>query len=179
MKILKYILLAVVSLIISVFIIALFVKKDFAVEQSVVIAKPKNQVFEYVKHLKNQNDYGSWYQIDPDMKKTFKGEDGKVGFVSAWESDNDKVGAGEQEITYLVEGERMETLLKFKKPFESQSKAYLTTESIDELHTKVCWGFNGSMPYPFNIIRLFVDMEQQVGKDFKQGLINMKKILEK
>jgi hypothetical protein len=36
--------------------------------------------------------------MDPDMKKTYRGTDGTVGFVSEWESNKKDVGTGEQEI---------------------------------------------------------------------------------
>ena len=36
--------------------------------------------------------------MDRNVKKSFKGTDGTVGFVAAWDSDNKKVGKGEQEV---------------------------------------------------------------------------------
>jgi hypothetical protein len=39
-------------------------------------------VYDYVKYLKNQNDYSVWAKIDPGMKTEFRGKDGTVGFVS-------------------------------------------------------------------------------------------------
>jgi hypothetical protein len=35
------------------------------------------------------------------------------------------------------------------------------------------------MPYPFNLMRLFMDMEKAVGDDFSTGLSNLKTVLEK
>ncbi|RZK04151.1 MAG: hypothetical protein EOO46_17310 [Flavobacterium sp.] len=103
MKILKRILFVVLAIIGLVLITALFVKKEMHAEREVVINKSKSDVFAYVKYLKNQNDFSKWASMDPAMKKDFKGTDGTVGFVSAWESDKDDVGKGEQEIKGIKE----------------------------------------------------------------------------
>ncbi len=41
---------------------------------------------------------------DPLMKKQFKGTDGTVGFLYAWDSQNNEVGKGEQEIERIKDG---------------------------------------------------------------------------
>ena len=119
---------AVIAIIIAIpLVVALFVKKDYVVEREIIINKPKAEVFEYIKFLKNQDNYSKWNMMDPDMKKTYQGTDGTVGFISAWESKKENVGAGEQEIVNMIDGERIDTKLRFKVPFESQNDAYMIT----------------------------------------------------
>jgi hypothetical protein len=179
MKILKNLLLVIVGLIVLVLIVAVFVKKDFAVEREIVINKPKTEVFDYIKYLKNQDNYSKWAQMDPAMKKEYKGTDATVGFVSAWDSDKDDVGKGEQEIKGITEGERVDYELRFIKPFEATNYAYMATESASDAQTKVKWGFNGKMNYPMNIMMLFMDMDAMLGKDLETGLNNLKGVMEK
>jgi len=178
MKILKIILIAVGILIAIPLIVSLFVKKDYEVEREITIDKPKEEVFDYVIFLKNQDNYSKWATMDPDMKKTYSGTDGTVGFVSAWESDNKDVGKGEQEIMKITEGERIDFELRFFEPFESTEPAYMTTESVSQNQTKVKWGFNGHMDYPMNIMMLFMDFEKMIGDDLDTGLKNLKSELE-
>lgn len=178
MSLLKRILIVVGIIIAIPLLLALFVKKEYSVEREIVINKPQDEVFEYVKYLKNQNDYSKWASIDPNMKKEFRGVDGTVGFVSAWESEDPNVGKGEQEIKDISEGERIEYELRFIEPFESTSSAYLITDSLNENQTTVKWGFNGKMDYPMNLMTLFMDMEDMIGSDLDIGLQNLKKILE-
>lgn len=178
MKILKTILIAVGILIAVPLIVAIFVKKDYEVEREITIDKPKEEVFDYVKFLKNQDNYSKWATMDPDMKKTYRGTDGTVGFVSAWESDNKDVGKGEQEIMKITDGERIDFELRFFEPFESTEPAYMTTESVSENQTKVKWGFSGHMDYPMNIMMLFMDFEKMIGDDLDTGLKNLKAVLE-
>jgi hypothetical protein len=179
MKILKIVLFVILGFVALVLITAGLVKKEYAVEREVVINKPKAVVFEYIKALKNQDNFSVWAQRDPHMKKEFRGTDGTVGFVSAWDSENEHVGKGEQEIKKITEGERIDFELRFIKPFEATDYAYMTTEAVADSSTKVKWGFNGKMPYPMNLMLLFMDMDKMLGKDLEQGLTNLKAILEK
>lgn len=149
------------------------------VEREIIINKPKAEVFEYIKFLRNQDNYSKWNMMDPDMKKTYKGTDGTIGFISAWESKMENVGAGEQEIVNMIDGERIDMKLRFKVPFESQNDAYMITEDMSNNQTKVKWGFKGAFPYPFNLMGLFMDMEKAVGGDLEVGLQNLKNLLEK
>lgn len=179
MSLLKKILLVLVIILAIPLIAAIFIDKEYAVEREIVIEQPKNEVFEYVKYLKNQDNFSKWANMDPEMKKTYRGTDGEVGFVSAWESDNPDVGKGEQEIVDVTEGERIDYELRFYEPFESKEPAYMTTESVGPDKTKVTWGFNGHMDYPMNLMLVFMDFEEMIGNDLETGLKNLKMELEK
>lgn len=179
MKILKRILVAIALLIALLLIIALFIKGDYDVQRQVTINKPKQEVYDYVRFLKNQDNYSIWSQRDPNMKKEYKGTDGTVGFIASWDSEDKEVGKGEQEIIKLTDGERIDTRLRFKIPFEAQDDAYFTTETVAENQTKVTWGFKGKFPYPMNLMCLFFSMDKEVGKDLAAGLNNLKDVLEK
>ena len=111
-------------------------------------------------------------------KKSFKGTDGTVGFVSAWDSQNEVVGAGEQEIKKVEEGKRIDYELRFLRPFESTETAYIATDSLAKDKTKVTWAFNGHMKYPMNIMLPFMKLEARIGGDLSTGLGNLKGILE-
>lgn len=178
MNILITILLIVLAIILALLISGLFVKSDYEVNREVIINKPVREVFDYIKLLRNQDNFSKWAGMDPDMKKDYKGIDGEVGFVSSWESNNKDVGKGEQEILKIIDLERIDFEIRFIKPFKSISSAYMITDVVTENHTKVIWGFSGKMSYPMNIMLLFMNMEKMIGKDFETGLNNLKKLLE-
>jgi RimJ/RimL family protein N-acetyltransferase len=174
----KKVLYIIIALIALVLVAAFIMPKDYAVKREIVINKPKAEVFEYLKMLKNQDEWSVWMAKDPNIKKDFTGTDGTVGYTSMWEGNKD-VGKGEQEIKNIVDGERIDTELRFIEPFESTNDAYMITESIGSSSTRVTWGFSGSMPIPMNVMLPFMGMEESVGKDFQDGLNNLKAILEK
>jgi len=179
MKTAIFILMGFVGIICILLIIALLIKKEYGVIREIIINKPKKTVFEYVKLLRNQDNFSVWANKDPEMVKEYQGIDGKVGFVSAWDSKMKDVGKGEQEIEKIIDGERIDYELRFLKPFASISSAWFTFEVVSETQTKVKWGFSGKMKYPMNLFLLTMNMEGMIGKDFQNGLNNLKGILEK
>lgn len=179
MKILKNILIGLAGLVLLMLVVAFFVKSDYAVVRSVTINKPKSEVFEYVKFLKNQDNFSVWAMKDPKMLKEFKGTDGMVGAISSWKSENKEIGTGEQEIIAIKDGEKIDYELRFKVPFEAKDHAFLSTEAIDDSTTTVKWGFDGKMKYPMNLMLLAMDMEGMLGEQLQTGLNNLKGVLEK
>lgn len=169
-----YIVLAIIALIV---LLALVAPKTYNVSRSITINKPISEVFDYLKYLKNQDEWSPWKKKDPNMKQEHTGTDATVGFIARWEGNKD-VGTGEQEITKITENESVESQLRFYKPWKSQSDAYLTTRSVGENATEVVWGFKGVNKMPSNIFFLFFNMDKTVGKDFEEGLRDLKQILE-
>lgn len=170
-----YIILGIIA---ALLVAGLVIPQGIQATKEIVINKPKDEVFNYIKHLRNQQNYSKWATLDPNMKNEFTGTDGQPGFVNRW-SGNKKVGEGEQEITAVEEGKALYTDLRFIKPFKSFAKAKMTTEAVDANNTKVAWGFESKMNYPMNVMKLFMNMSEMVGKDFSTGLANLKAVLEK
>lgn len=173
------ILVIILCIIALPFVIALFTGKKFKLEREIVINKPKQEVFDYVKQLKNQDHFAVWNSLDPNMKRTYTGTDGTVGFSSAWESDHKQVGHGKQTITAIKEGEEVDMQIHFLKPWDNVANAYFKTESAGDNQTKVKWGMYNDVKYPMKVMRLFMNMEKMIGKDFDNGLAKLKEVMEK
>lgn len=168
----------ILGIIVFLLLLGLIVSKDMKASREVIINKPVSEVFDYIKYLKNQDNFSKWASMDPNMKKSYTGTDGTVGFVSAWEG-NKKVGQGEQEIKAIKEGSQVDYELRFIKPFRSFAKSTMTTTANDAKSTKVTWGFESKMNYPMNLMKVFMNMEKMIGNDFSTGLNKLKAILEK
>ena len=147
MSFILYTLLGILGLIVLILVLAAIVKKDYEIVREITINKARKEVFDYLKLLKNQDNFSKWALMDPSMKKDYKGIDGTVGFVSSWDSNNKNVGKGEQEIKKLTEGERIDFEIRFIKPFAGIANAYLTTQTLLENETLVKWGFDSKMKY--------------------------------
>jgi hypothetical protein len=167
-----------VGLVVLLFILSLIAPKTYHVFRSVEIAKPKSEVFNYLRSLKNMDDWSPWAKKDPNMEKKFTGTDGEVGSQSYW-LGNKEVGEGEQEITKIVDGDRIEAELRFLKPFKSTSDCYTKVEDVGNGNTKVTWGFKGTNKFPMTIFSLFKSMDSMVGPDFEEGMASLKEVLEK
>lgn len=176
MKILKFIGLGIVSLIVLLLIIALFIPNDYTVSVSTTINKPKQVVFDYAKLIKNQENYSIWVMQDPNVNMDYKGVDGTVGFKASWDSKDDNVGAGSQQITAVSE-DRIDVNLHFERPMKGEAKASTLLESISENETKITAEFYGNSSYPMNLMN-FMGAKFITDAETK-NLANLKKILEK
>jgi uncharacterized protein YndB with AHSA1/START domain len=177
MSILITILIVIAGIAALFLIIASVVKKDFALEKQVVINKPVMEVFNYLKMLKNQEQYSVWVMKDPHIRIVYTGVDGTEGAASSWVSDDKNVGIGEQEIIRMKEGESMEVEIRFKKPFEATNYAKTTLTANGAAQTKVSNLFYGKSKFPMNIMNLFMD--KLVGKDMQTNLENAKNNIER
>ncbi|MFM6945511.1 MAG: SRPBCC family protein [Flavobacteriales bacterium] len=182
MKLIKKILFGLLILIGILLVVALFVPTETMVRRSITINQEQGAVFHYVSQLKNQTKYGVWWKADPNMKITTKGTDGSVGFVHAWDSKDENVGAGQQKITSIDSSARSSKLgieLKFIRPFESVNPSYIQTDLVAATQTKVTWAITSKMPYPLNLMGAIMNMEEMLGNDLEKGLNNLKVLLEK
>ena len=151
--------------------------KHYRVTRSTVINRRRSDVYNYVRFLRNQDEWGPWARKDPGMEHSFKGTDGEVGFVSAWKG-NKQVGEGEQEITGLDENRRVDSALRFFKPWKAESDAFIILDD-HEGGTNVTWGFEGvNKTLMSRAMGVFMNMDKMVGGDFEEGLQNLKGVLE-
>lgn len=173
MNILITILLVLAGIIALLLIFALFMKKEYNIHREIIINAPLQNVFDYLKLLKNQDNFNKWIMVDPNMKKEFKGIDGTVGFIYAW--NGKKAGEGEQEIKAIEEGKIIETEIRFVRPFAGIVYANLVTEPLSDNQTKVTWGNASSVKYPMNIMLSII--EKMLAKDMDISLLTLKNIL--
>jgi hypothetical protein len=179
MSILIIIISIVAAIILLVLVVALFSKKDYAIEQDETINQPSEKVFNYIRFLRNQDNYSKWVMMDPNARKDYVGTDGTVGFIASWDSDDKNVGKGEQEIKKIVDGKQMDLEIRFEKPFTSVAPAYIATDRVNDSTTRIRWGFSGHMNYPMNAMLLFINIPEMLKKDLKISLSNLKNVLEK
>ena len=170
-----YILIGIVLILI---LLGLIAPKNYEVSRTIVIDREIKDVFQYLKLVKNQDHWSPWKKKDPNMVQSSIGTDGEVGFLAKWKGNKD-VGEGEQEIINITENESIDSQLRFFKPWKSESIAHILVNKVDEDKTIVTWGFAGKNKFPMSIFMLFMNMDKMVGKDFAQGLADLKKILEK
>jgi len=170
------ILLVLAGIISLLLTFALFKTKKHYVKCEIVINAPRQKVFDYVKLLKNQDEFNKHAMASPDREKKFKGTDGTVGYIYSW-SGNKDAGVGEKEILGIVDGKKIEAEIRFVKPMAATARMIMETESLSDNQTKVYWSNAGILKYPFNILIPMV--EKSVKKDMDISLTTLKSILEK
>ena len=175
MNIIITILLVLAGIIALLLLIALFMKREHYVNSEIIINAPRQKVFDFLKLLKNQDEFNKHAMAGPDRKREFKGTDGTVGYIYAW-SGNKDAGVGEKEIKNIIEGHSIETEIRFVKPMAAVASMIMETESLSDDQTKVSWSNAGTLKYPLNI--MIPMMEKHVAKDMDSSLLTLKNILE-
>lgn len=176
MTIIIIILLALASIIALLLIFGIFMRKEHYVKREIVIHAPRQKVFDFLKLLKNQEQFNKWAKTDPERKEVFKGTDGTVGYIYAW-SGNKNAGEGEKEILNIIDGKKIETEIRFIKPMRISARVIMETDSVSDDQTKVNLVNTGTLKYPLNII--IPVFEKNFAKDMDASLKTLKNILEK
>lgn len=173
MKALKTVGILLAALVVIVLILGILAPKSFNVERSMVINAPRETVFTYLQTFEKQATWSPWVARDPNMQSEIIGTDGTVGAINRWQSKVE--GNGEQEITAIVVNERFETKLRFEGMGESNAILATTNENNG---TKVTWRMNGGIPFPWNVMGLFMNFNKMLGNDFEEGLGKLKTLVE-
>ena len=150
--------------------------KEMIVEKSIIIDKPVQEVYDFLKITRNQETFSVWNMKDPAKETTTEGTDGTVGFRYVWNSKNKSVGAGSQRITKMAEGHRIDYELAFERPMKNTGTSAFILGSVSADQTRVTWDFRGPTKFPMSLFAgLFKKM---LGKDIVQSLENLKQKME-
>jgi uncharacterized protein YndB with AHSA1/START domain len=170
--------IAIVSLVLVALFIAVVATRPshFHVERSVSISAPPEVVFAFINDFHHWSAWSPWEKLDPGMKREYSGSAQGVGARYDWVG-NDDVGSGSMRIEDSQAASRLRIALEFKAPFEAQNEASfrLTPEAGA---TTVTWGMDGENNFMFKAVGLFMNMDEAIGKDFQEGLSNLKRLAE-
>lgn len=159
-------------------IAAAMMPEDYVIVNNVTIHRSQQEVFDYLKYLRNGNNFNKWVLKDPDHRKEFTGTDGEPGFIYKWDSDNKGVGKGEQEILRVVGNERIDYQVRFIKPFENVSESSIIVKGVDANTSNVAWSFSGKRNFGMKIFHFLFNLPKALKRDLGESLDNLKTILE-
>jgi hypothetical protein len=155
---------------------ALFIPRHYSVSVSVLINRPQQVVYDFVKILQNQPRFSEWLKADPQLKPAIVGTDGAVGAVQKWESSNKDVGAGEQEIKVMTEN-FIEVELRLIKPMAATCRITNDFTANGHQQTRYTCTFYAYAKYPINLPSFLVG-RRFIIKAQQRSLNNLKGILE-
>lgn len=151
--------------------------KEMTIENSVVVNKPVSQVYEYLRMVKNQENFSVWNMADPNKKTVAKGTDGSEGFVYSWDSQIKNVGAGSQEIKKLVQDKSIDYEIRFERPMQNIAFSSFNLVSAGDGQTRVTWDFRSPTKFPMSLFSWI--FKRMLSKNMSESLANLKAILDK
>jgi uncharacterized protein YndB with AHSA1/START domain len=150
---------------------------SFNVERTASIKAPPEKIFALVNDLHGWRAWSPYEKRDPQMKRTFSGTPSGKGAVYEWDG-NKNVGKGRMEITEASAPSKIVIKLDFVSPLEGHNTAQFTMEPKGDA-TSVTWGMYGPAPFISKVMQVFVDLDRMIGKDFEEGLGNLRALAEK
>lgn len=165
------------GLVLLFLIAAALISKKIQYAKLVHIQSDIDTVWNNVSSLTAMDKWSPWHEKDPSMQRSLTGTDGTVGARQSWVSSVKNVGEGSQEIERLDPPKGIYTKLRFIKPFKSEADAYVILNENNN-GVDVTWGFDSSMPYPMNIMKLFMNFEKNMDAEFGSGLNKLKALCE-
>ena len=174
--------IVIIAVIVAVAIVMILIlaatKPDtFRIERSGIINAPAEKIFAVLNDFHQWGGWSPWEHKDPDMKRTFGGAERGKGATYGWEGDKN-VGTGRMEILEANTPSKLVIKLDFFKPFEAHNTAEFTMLPQGNA-TNVHWVMHGPANFMSKVMQVFMSMDKMVGKDFEQGLANLKQLTEK
>ncbi len=176
MSILSYFFSALALAVLALLAYASTRPDEFRVERRLRIAAPAEQLWPLVGELRGFNRWNPYERKDPLIKGQYTGTSSGIGSRYAWASD--KVGTGSLEITGQQVGRAVQMRLDFVKPFEAHNQAEFALQAMPDGATEVSWQMQGPANFMSKLMGTFIDMDKMVGRDFEDGLQNLRQIAE-
>jgi len=165
------------ALLLALLLFAATKPATFRVERSLAVQAPPERIFPLINDFHNWAAWSPFEKLDPAMKKTFSGVPSGPGAVYQW-AGNGKAGEGRMEITGVKHDSLVTIDLNFLKPFPARNTAEFTLIPQGGA-TNVTWAVFGPMTFMGKVMCVFVSMDKMLGKDFAEGLANLKTVSEK
>ncbi len=139
-------------------------------ERTTTINAPIEKVFMVVNDFAYAKDWSPWMQIDPNAVYVYSENTAGLGANYTWESDNEQVGNGRQEIIESIPNELVNTRMVFGDMVGDYTAAFIlkhTNEGTEVTWTLVSKASNGGVMEKF-----FVDYisSNVIGPTYEEGL---------
>ena len=149
---------------------------EFRVERRLRIAAPADKLWPLVSELRGFNRWNPYERKDPLTQGAYSGASSGIGSRYDWVSK--EVGTGSLEIVSQQPGRAVQMKLDFVKPFEAHNQAEFALQPTPDGATEVRWAMHGPANFISKLMGVFINMDQMVGRDFEDGLQNLRQIAE-
>jgi len=151
----------------------------YHVERKLAVAAPADLVFGVLNDLHQFAGvlvlFGSPFEADPSMQKTFEGPAAGVGQSYAWSGK--EAGQGKMTIEESVPGQKVGVKLQFVKPMASTA-TYALALAGTPTGSLVTWSMDGNHNFIGKAFGMFMDMDKMLGNDIEKGLAQLKTVTE-
>lgn len=175
-KVLFYILFTVAVFLVTVVYMSQKLSDEYQIERDAMIKAPLEEVYAQIGDLKNWQNWSPWKKRDPAMELIFNGDKTKdVGDSYSWKSADSGNG------TLTITEKSSPTLLAYKIQFEGWDGTPTGELQLVQMQesVRVVWTMRGHRGFVDKIFWTVMHIEDSIKKDFDDGLLFLKEMLEK
>jgi hypothetical protein len=173
---LVYVLIGVVALLAFLAIIIAMQPAEFRISRKASMAAPPERVFPEINDHRRWVAWSPWEKFDPAMKRSYDGPPSGVGSIYSW-TGNKNVGEGRSTIIESRPNELVRFRLEFIRPFTATNDGEFLLSPEDRM-TVVEWAISGRRNFMFKAMGLVMNMDKMCGRQFEQGLVDLKAVVE-
>ena len=159
------------ALLILLAVIGLLLPSSAEVERSIVIDAPAGKIFPHVNSMRAFHAWSPWSEIDPNTNYQFDGPEQGVGSRMAWQSGDNRVGRGSQEIVNSMANQRVDTRLQFGDQGGGNATFLLEPEGSS---TRVRWQFTTGFGWDLFGRYVGLMLDSMIGASYEKGLAELK-----
>jgi hypothetical protein len=167
-----------IGALVAILLVVVATRPDtYHVERSTKIAAPADAIFAEVNDFQAFPAWSPWQKRDPAIKTTISTPSAGVGATYAWEG-NKQVGKGKMTLTESQAPTHTKERLEFLEPFPSVADTGFNIKPEGDSASTITWYMDGKANFMGKAMSLVMNMDQMIGKDFEEGLANLKKVVE-
>jgi hypothetical protein len=174
---LKKVLIAFAALVAILLVVVATRPDTYHVERSTKIEAPPDIIFAAVSDFRAFPEWSPWQKRDPAMKTTISTPSAGVGATYAWEG-NKQVGKGKMTLTESQAPTHTKERLEFLEPYPTVADTGFNIKAESGNAATVTWYMDGKATFMGKAMSLVMNMDKAIGKDFEEGLVNLKRVAE-
>lgn len=144
---------------------------NFRVQRTATIKAPPDKLYPLINDMRVFNTWNPYNLKDPNIQGEYQGPPAGPGAVYRFAGNKD-VGKGSIAIVDTAPT-RVTMKLDMIEPFEGHNIVEFTLAPKGDA-TDVTWAMHGPSPFMARLVGLFMDMDTMIGRDFEDGLTNLK-----
>lgn len=148
---------------------------EFHAARSAQIAAAPDRLFPLINDLRQMNRWNPYALRETGGTSSYSGPEAGKG--ARFLFDGPKSGTGSIEIVDSVPPSRVVMRLAMSKPFRADNRVELTLQPAGS-STDVTWAMSGRQPLLAKAMTLFIDCDRMIGRDFEEGLQNLRRLAE-
>lgn len=146
-----------IGILIAIVILLIVLPTKVQYIETITVQAPVSKVYDAVRFQEQLMAWSAW-PTETKSQCEVKNTDGQVGAQTVYLSKGKQFGY--QEITDLINNEKVSFILKSKAPFEQETKLHFLFKSVKDNQTEVTLWFDNTLkkpslllPYVFGIIK--------------------------